>query len=308
MLVTVIMIFLVMSFTGVATMEVAHSSAVSSLQTRNNIRAQLLMESTINRAMWLINTGEDSLVNQNLDGAIVSFDASAQRLSVQLDTLNNALAIDLNLGDKTHFDYGMTTISGVADNGFTYSQSLVSSPGMFNFLPGVDIPYWEDNALVIETANQHSWKGDDYSQSGIYVFKGNNLTLDSLQFINSTLVFTGRYINLSNSVIQAAVPSDSLDAQPALIFTNPDVSVTLDSSNIINGAIYCAGELNIDKAYLTGPVISERVGLLDDIIIHADAAKSYYRWTSGFGNRSDYDWPKHINRWVTSQWDRDLDG
>ncbi|NQT63373.1 MAG: hypothetical protein HQ556_10485, partial [Candidatus Marinimicrobia bacterium] len=32
-----------------------------------------------------------------------------------------------------------------------------------------------------------------------------------------------------------------------------------------------------------------------------------YRWTKGFGNRSDYDWPKQIGRWKTTKWGKKHD-
>jgi len=68
MLVAVIMIFVVFSFTGVAVLNVSYLSSSSSIETIHNIKLQHEMESSINEALWIINSGTDSLVNVSSDG------------------------------------------------------------------------------------------------------------------------------------------------------------------------------------------------------------------------------------------------
>ena len=85
MLVAVLMLFVVFSFTGVAVLNVSYLSSANSAETVNNIKLQYATESSINEALWRINTGVDSLVNTNADGIVTLWDETTNILSVNVD-------------------------------------------------------------------------------------------------------------------------------------------------------------------------------------------------------------------------------
>lgn len=302
MLATVIMMFLVMSLTGVATLDLSYASYRSSLNTKSNIQTQFLMESAVNKALWMINTGEDSLVTGYVDGIYMTYNKTSHILSASLNTPENCYEVSLNLVDDTHFDQAISSHTQFTDNGYTCNNASGNPMHNFGFLPEVDIKYWKDRATAVLNANENSWVEDALVESGTYILTGNTLTLDSLNCDSSTLVFTGKKISITNSRVLSEMPGDSLNAPPALVFTNPNVIVHLDASNEIAGAIYCAGNLNLYNAALTGPVIAETIQIHEDIFIHDKSAKAYYSWQRGFGSRDTYDWPKHVNRWKINHW------
>jgi len=123
MLVAVIMIFVVMSFTGVAVLDVSYNSRTASMATIENIKVQYMLESSVNETLWRINTGVDSLVNTDIDGITTSYNADTGLLTVSLDTLNTEAEITMDLTEDTHFNRGIASEnaipSDIADAGIT---------------------------------------------------------------------------------------------------------------------------------------------------------------------------------------------
>ena len=302
MLVAVIMIFVVLSFTGVAVLDVSYNSRTASLETVDNIKVQYALESEINESLWLINSGEDSLVNEEEDGIITNWDPETEVLTISIDSLGVLTEVNLDLSEDTHFERGLASISNIESNGYSYSTSSTHSSRKFKFMPDVDLQYFIDNAVKIHNGNERSWNKDSLSTEGIHIFTGNNLNVTDINLNNSTLVFTGRNITFSGNTVKAPVPGESEDALPALLVTDSDVVFTVSSANHVEGAVYCAGELKLENATLTGPVVGELISLLDDVEFIDSDYDDYYRWTAGFGDIDSYDWPKQVSRWTTTKW------
>jgi len=305
MLVSVIMIFLVLSFTGVAVLDISYSSRTASQETVDNIEVQYALESEINESLWQINSGEDSTVNCEEDGFIINWNADTKVLIISVDTLGVLAEISLNLSEDTHFQRGMASCAGIETNGYDTGIEEENRIRSFDFLPTVDLQYFVDHAVKVHNGNENAWKDDFLANEGIHIFTGNNISIDSVSVNNSTLVFTGKGITFTGTnTIKAPVPVDSADALPALVFVDPDNDFIINENDHIEGAIYCAGQLTIESAALTGPIIADFISLNDDIDILDSEFNEYYRWTLGFGDQDDYDWPKQIGRWKTNTWSK----
>lgn len=305
MLVAVIMIFVTFTLTGVAVLDLSAVSSMASQETVNNIKLQYAVESSINEALWRINSDVDSLVNTSTDGVICEWDSSTQTLSVDIDRFDMESEIQLDLSQDTHFQRGLASDSPINTYGYSTGVDEDHRLRLFSFMPAVDLHYFLDNALKVHNANQASWKGDEVSGEGIHIFTGNNIEIDSIFLNNSTLVFTGKGITFTgNNTIRAAIPFDSTVALPAIVFTDPETVFTLVAGNRIEGAIYCAGQINLENAVLTGPVVAKTIFLNDDLNLLDGEYAEYYRWALGFGAQNDYDWPKQIQRWKVNKWIR----
>ncbi|MCF7824422.1 MAG: hypothetical protein K9N35_09665 [Candidatus Marinimicrobia bacterium] len=300
MLVAVIMAFVVLSFTGVAVLDVAYNSKSTSLETVANIKVQYIVESEINEALWLINTGTDSLVNTSADGITTSWDSDTHVLTVSVDTLNVSSEIAIDLDNDTHFDRGFASKNDIESHGYSYTTNENHSSRKFKFMPDVDLQYFINNAVNIEHGNDNSWNAAEITEEGIHIFTGNNLVVENINLSNSTLVFTGKNITISNNFISAPTPSIYENTLPALIFTDTEYPVTISAGNTISGTIYSVGQLNLENASITGPVVGDIISLLEDVTLVDD--ETYYGWAAGFGDVDSYDWPKQIGRWTTTKW------
>jgi len=327
MLIAVLMIFTVFSFTGVAALNVAFLSSSSAAETVNNIKLQYAMESSINESLWRINNGPDSLINADADGIMTEFDPLLNTLCVKVDKFQMEGEILLDLSEDTHFDRALASDETIATNGNETDIDEDHSSRFFTFMPEVDLDYFYDNAVAVHGEWLHRWDGDSDHEDdeafaeGIHVFTGSFIELRNMTLSNCTLVFTGRAILFSNSnTISAPVPADSADALPALVFTNPSnyflvaaEGTNHDQEDVINGAIYTAGTIILRKGELSGPIVGKTISLEDGIgyannIRFRDSEHPwFYRWTAGFKNKSQYDWPKQIGRWKTNKWQKKLD-
>lgn len=305
MLVAVLMVFVIFSFTGVAVLNVSYLSSAASLETTQNIRLQYEIESRINEALWRINAGADTLVNYNIDGASVNWDPSLSILSVDVNNYCMESEILLDLSMDTPFSSAIASSNSINTDEYTATAEEEHAVQKFNVMPNVDYDWFLQNAAVIHHGNQKSWSEASLSQEGVHIFLGNNLEITGLSLENSTLVFLGNDILFSsNNTIKAPVPSGSEDAVPAIVFINPYTDLTILAGTHIEGAIFCAGQLNVENATLSGPVVAGDVTLLSDINFIDKEHPKYYRWTQGFGNENDYDWPKFVSRWRTNKWNR----
>lgn len=322
MLVAVLMIFVIFSFTGVAVLNVSAISSATSAETVNNIKMQYALESTVNESLWRMNIGADSLVNVNQEGIITLFDPVMNTLSVKVDKFQMEAEVTLDLSEDTHFDRALASDETIETNDITTDYDEENRERFFTFLPEADMDYFMDNAVEIHTENFHRWDGggkhedDEAFQEGIHVFTGSFLEFKKMHLDNVTLVFTGRYIwfNQDNH-INAPVPVDSADAMPALVFSNPDnyfeveaEGKNYDKEDKINGAIYTAGTIILKKGELSGPIVGNTVRLehgatYGNYIDFKDTEHPHhYRWHKGFKNKKHYDWPKQIGRWKTKKW------
>lgn len=302
MLVAVIMSFLVLSFTGVAVLDLSYNSMSSNLQTRNNIKAQYIFESTINEALWKINNGVDTQVNDSTANVVTSWDEENQVLSVSIDTAGFQISTDLAMESDIHFTHNIATRSGIQTNGYSYDASTPATVRRFEFLPEVSLLYYIFNAVHHYNGNQNSWKQSDLEDEGIHIFYGNNLDLSGYTFTNSTLIFTGRNISFDGLTVNAATPAEGEDALPAIVIINSTVDVTITDNDDITGAIYSRGDISLEDASITGPVVAEAVTLLDNINFRP--LGNHGRWTRGFGEKHSYDWPKHVKLWKTNKWEK----
>ena len=324
MLVAVLMLFVVFSFTGVAALNVAYVSTSTSAETVNNIKLQYAMESSVNESLWRLNNGPDSLINVTTDGITTIFDPVLNTLSVNVDKFQMETEILLDLSEDTHFDRALASDESINTNGNTIDADEENQSRFFTFLPEVDMDYFTDNAVATHSNWFKRWDGDSDHEDdeafdeGIHIFTGSFIELRDMTLNNCTLVFTGRFVSFTNSnTISAPVPVDSADAMPALVFTNPGNYFYIaaegssnDKEDIINGAIYTAGTIVLKKGELSGPIVGKTISLEDDMgyahnIRFRDSEHPwFYRWTAGFKNKSHYDWPKQIGRWKTKKWNK----
>ncbi len=307
MLVAVLMIFVIFSFTGVAVLNISYLSASASQETVNNIKLQYAVESSINETLWRINSGADSLVNSSVDGITTTFDALSNILTVNVDKFQMESEIILDLSEDTHFDRGIAAEETVSLSG--YDPGLDNDKkvrGGFNFLPEADVQYFMDNATQVHTNSWKVWSNQTLSD-GIHVFTGNYISLDNIHINSGTLVFTGHHVYFWGDNDITAPVGDSTSTAPALIFTNPNQDFDMYSAHgneSIIGAIYCKGDVTLHNGYVSGPVIAKNVTLGSNIDFKDHEHGDRYRWTRGFGHRESYDWPKQIGRWKIHKWVR----
>jgi len=211
-------------------------------------------------------------------------------------------AVTADLSEDMHFNHSIATNDSLELGFYTLgAQPAHTARGEFRFLPQVDLQYFIDSAVTIHTQSDYWFEQSDFTEEGIHIFTGSNLVFESVELENSTLVFTGTEIWFyKKNDIRALKNAD--EQLPALVFTNKDVYFDLDKewywdSDIIAGAIYCAGKLEICHARLTGPVVANKVKVVRDLDFYDEYGAEYYVWNKGFGNYDDYDWPKHIQNW-----------
>lgn len=307
MLVAVIMIFVVMSFTGVAVLDVAYNSRAASIGTLENIKVQYMLESSVNETLWRINTGIDSLVNIDADGISTSYNADTKVLTVLLDTLNTEAEITMDLSEDTHFNRGIASSDNTPDDMASAGITTDNKGRKFDFLPDVDMDYFTNNAVTVHTESFKTWDQETFAD-GIHIFTGSWINFEDITLNAGTMVFTGRYIFFSGENNVVAPEPDSLGADPVMVFTHANQNFTLssDGGETILGTIYAKNKITLTSGTCSGPIIAKTV-VLDDA--HAynfddEAYGKFYTWTKGFGNKEDYDWPKQLGRWTTTKWNK----
>ena len=315
------MIFTIFSFTGVAVLNVSYLSSSNSQETINNIKLQYATESSINQALWRINTGADSLVNTNVDGITTLWDPGLNILSVNVDKFQMEAEILLDLSEDTHFDRALASDETIDTDDNTPDFDEENQSRFFTFMPEVDLDYFTDNAVAVHNESWKRWDdkdADDMGGEGIHIFTGWFIELKNCTFENSTLVFTGKYIGFEHqNIVNAPVPVDSADAMPALVFTRSDNYFVVeaegknyDRQDKINGAIYTAGTIILKKGELSGPIVGKTIRMEDGedyanhIYFKDTEHRHHYRWHKGFKHKNHYDWPKQIGRWKTKKWNK----
>ena len=303
------MIFTIFSFTGVAVLNVSYLSNSNSKDTINNIKLQYATESSINEALWRINTGVDSLVNTNVEGIATIWDPTLNILSVNVDKFEMESEILLDLSDDTHFDRGIAAEETVDLDGYDPGLDAEQQVrGNFDFLPEVDIQYFLDNAVEKHTESYKIWENVTFSD-GIHVFTGRRITLEDCNISSGTLVFTGTGVSFWGDNVINAPLGDSTSTNAAVIFTNEDQDFDIYSYNAgetITGAIFCKGDITLRNGNISGPILGRNVSLRNHFNLGDTENLNRFRWTKGFGHRDSYDWPKQIGRWKTKKWNKKI--
>ena len=324
MLVAVLMLFVVFSFTGVAVLNVSYLSNTSSNETINNIKLQYAVESSINEALWRINVGADSLVNMDADGVKTVWDEQTQVLSVNVDKFQMESEILLDLSEDTHFERGIAAEEEITLDG--YDPGLDNDHqirGNFDFLPEVDIDFFMDNPDFSHGGHGVHWHEDNLADgkhiftgsymhmrntqldSGIIIFTGNYIEVESININAGTIVFTGHHITFKGDNKIYAPTGDSTNVMPAVVFTHPDQNFQLyspDDDETIVGAIYCKKDITLYNGNISGPVVGRNVRMFNHFQFMFSGNADKFRWTRGFGHRDNYDWPKQIGRWKIHKW------
>ncbi len=307
MLVAVLMLFLVFSFTSVADLSASLASNSGSMESVRNIKQQYEMESNINQAMWRINSGADELVNLSADGVTIVWDAENYLLSVGTENARTESEIQLDLTERTPFSSAIASLTPIQTNGYFADVEEAHPVQQVDLLPTIDPAYFIINRAIIHHGDETTWSTEDLQIEGIHIFLGNNLVISGLDLENSTLLFLGENIFFSeNNTIKAPAPVDALPADPAVVFMSPHTKFTLKYGTHIEGAVFCASHLDIENATLTGPVLANSVTLTGNVDFRDNLMPDYYRWNMGFGDQNDYDWPKHVGRWKSVKWNKPI--
>lgn len=313
MLIAVLMIFVIFSYTGLGVLHISQLSQETAAETVQNVKIQYALESTVNEALWTINNGPDTLVNVQSDGLTLQWEPISMVLSVNVDMFEMENEVMLDLSDDMHFDHAIAAAETIEDNGYTpVTDDDRTVKSGFDFLPDVDLDYFLDNAVVVSNKPSKPKKKGKHSQAeelvledGIHVYTGNNITIEDVRLNSGTLVFTGKNIRFRGDNFIHAPEADSTGAMPALIFTDPrqDFEMYSDTeAETIIGAIYCAGSIELHNGNLSGPVLANSVYLGDDIHFLDNENPDFYQWNDGFGAQSDYDFPKQVKRWKKKKW------
>ena len=309
MLIAVLIIFLVLSFTSIADLSVSLSanSTSNKMMSVEDIKQQYSIESNINKALWKINSGEDDLVNLTAGGVTIAWDADNYLLSIGTETENTESEVLLNLEENAPFSNAISSRTPIRMNGYFVDSEDEHPVQQVAQLPTLDPTYFIVNRTVIHHGDETTWSKQSLQIEGVHIFLGNNLKISGLNLENSTLLFLGDDIVFSGrNTINAPPPVDSLPAVPAVVFMNPQTEFTLRYGTHIEGAVYCAGHLDIENAALSGPVLANSVTLTGNVDIRDDLHPEFYRWNMGFGHQPDYDWPKYVSRWKAMKWNEPL--
>ena len=293
MLAAVLTLFFVFTFTGVAVLDLSSFTALENQDAVQSLKNQYNVESAVNVALWKINN-VDSLAEYSDGYVTVAYDTTDMELVVGVDRYDKNYEVAVDLSEDHHFNRGIAARDSIIWNGHSAGLNDDRKHRKFNFLPEADLDYYLDNAVAVHSENFHTYS-DDTLAPGIHVFTGSFISLENIK-VQGTLVFTGRYVwLLGGNEVEAPVSAENSYA--ALVFTNDKQSTNLTDDEI-KGPIYAKNKVRIHgNAKLSGPVVARTVELEDDINILDDENPQYYKWNNGFGNHSDYTWPKHIGRW-----------
>ena len=295
MLAAVLTMFLVFSFSGVAVLNLSTFTSMENQNSVQNLKNQYEVESSVNRSLWAINAGVDSLVN--LEGlTTVAYDSLSKELLVSIDRYDKTFEVSVDLADQDHFENSLSASDTIEHNSYTVYAN--EGEREFGFLPNTDLDYFMDNATEIHTESFHKFVNGDVSGDGIHVFTGSYIDIENV-VINGTLVFTGRYISFDKHL---TVVADTTAGLPAMVFSNDLVEVSFYESNgdddiNVNGPVFSAGKIWMRDGSFTGPIVGKEITLEADMTFDTSNKDKHNNWKNGFGARDSYDWPKQIGRW-----------
>jgi acetyltransferase-like isoleucine patch superfamily enzyme len=295
MLAAVLSLFMIFSFTGVASLNLASYTSMEAQNSVQAVKNQYAVESTISVALWRMNAIADSAANFTSGDVTCSYDAPQRLLTASIDRYDKRETVRITLADDNHFTHSLSARSGIEYNG--YALNSISEPREFDFLPQSDLNYYYSNAVEIHTESNHTYHNGQLAD-GIHVFLGSNIELENVSIFGSA-VFVGENITFDKNV---HIVADTTLGDAAMIFTNPNVETSFiynhsNNSFTVNGPIYSEGTIYLRDGDLSGPIVADRIELLDDITLNEEIDSKFYKWTHGFGEQDDYEFPKRVNRW-----------
>jgi hypothetical protein len=302
MLVTVLTTALILSLTGMAVVEFGFYGRSTAQDAVHAINNRYTVESHVNKALWRVNTFDDSLVSYSDGPVTVTYDTTTMRLLVGVSQYDKTQAVMADLVEDMHFNHAIATNDSLLLYGHTLGQEPShSSKGEFRFLPTLDQQYFLDSAVAVHDEDYYWYTDADFSQEGIHVFTGESPYLYNVTLHNSSLLFTSQWVTFwGENDIRAA--KDSTNQLPAVILTHPDIVFNIQGEfwkqDRIEGAIYCAGKVVLRKGTLSGPIVSRKAAVFRDMNFTDDQNPEYYIWHTGFGHYASYDWPKVITNWA----------
>ncbi len=301
-IVAIMITAVIFSVTGLGVMSLSQLVNLDTQTAVHTLQDQIEVESFANVVMWRINAGGDSLGTYTQGDLESSYDSTSMVLTITKNAGDEVSGLTLNLEEDSHFKRAVAT-----NNPIGYSNRTVGEESAhrrrddFPFLPEVDLNYWLANADSVYTDNNRTFRDWDLIE-GILIFSGSNLTFREITLNNTTMIFTGIEIDFyRNNTVSAY--EDGSTVNPALVLTNPDNVFYFyewwwsSQRDHIEGAIYSAGTIVLERGQLSGPLIAENVILWKNMDFLDDQYPEYYQWAQGFGNYEDYDWPKQIALW-----------
>ena len=293
MLAAVLTMFLVFTMSGVAVLNLSSFTAMESQNAVQSLQNQYDVESSVNVAMWKINNVSDTFGSYEDGNVTVAYDSLTNELVASIDRFDKTYEIAMDLSDDHHFNRGIAATDSIELNNHSLTVAADHSSRKFNFLPDADLDYYMDNATQVHSQSFTTFSND--TLYGIHVFTGSLISLHDIT-VYGTLVFTGRFVWFTGGMeINAA--ADENNSNAALVFTHSN-QITMLNDVTVNGPIYAKNKIKIyGNAQLSGPVVGKVVELNGDVDLLDTENPQYYKWNRGFGDYSDYSWPKHIGRW-----------
>jgi len=133
MLAAVLSLFLIFSVSGVAVMNLTSFTATESQKATQIVENQVLVESCINRALWMINNGLADQVNSIEGSVAVTYDSNSATLTATTQRFDQDYGVTVDLANHTHFDYTLATKEDLTDNNTTtLSEEEIR---FFDFMP-----------------------------------------------------------------------------------------------------------------------------------------------------------------------------
>lgn len=293
-LVIAVIIFFISSAIGMAILSLSALSTSELVDVVDNNEMKYAVESVLNKALWRINSGPDTLGNF-VDGGITSvYVDSTMILTVTGVSRGDTHQVVVELEPDFHFQrsVGYQDWFDVKRNR-TFTELTDHVTRQFDFMPTLDTAYFAQNAVQTYDddvyLNSTLTSGIHYSRSGECEI-GRNFYLEGC-----LVVLENIRIRSQSGPTLIAITDTAGIFLPALITNNISDKVDLNRMDV-TGAICAAGEIEYDRTQsdLTGPLVGYRVDINNDLNLNNPAYESYYVWPSGFGDFNSYDWPKQI--------------
>lgn len=223
--------FLIFSIMGLAVLTLAAHWQITNLEEVHDVKNRYAVESTLNLALWRINSGSNSLANFELNSTTSQYSDSTNFLTVTTNRWNKPHQIKVRMGEDHHFNHGVAAKQNLGGS-HTLTVSSAHKFRKFDFLPTIDITYFENNAVGIHDSSSFSLANDTLSP-GIHLFEGDWIILTDM-YLEGTLVFRGTNIfffgeNTVQAPVYQAELLDTLNADPPV--NSSDLkSILLDES------------------------------------------------------------------------------
>jgi len=286
--------FLVFSITGMAILNYSAQALLNVQNHVHTIQNQYAIESTMNKALWRINNGSDSLANFEENEVLASFIDSNQTLSVTTNRWDQPVQVNVEIIKDYPFNHGVAVL--VEQDTSKFSVTTLPGHGMriFSSLPTIDTSFYRQNAVQIYTSGTTTF--DDTLVSGIHYVEGGTVFLKNGAYLEGSLVVMGKLKITGSNVSLNAIVDANNNYIPALIVVDSSADISSNPGIEINGAIFSTGPFDIKGGNLTGPLVGSSIVFSKNLVINDEANEKYYCWPLGFGDRESYNWPKQIKK------------